>query len=285
MRTETGSQEVSHAGEGEGLELPANTTAPLYFALGFAFLGVSLVTSVLFVFAGVMLVLWGGIRWWGEVLPRENETFVPAQAEADRAPPVVPTPGRAPGPAGGADRHRARLPLEYHPYSAGLRAGIAGGLAMVAVAGVHGLIVQGSLWHAFNGFAALVLPLFGAQPPSDMTSFHGVVVLAAGIIHILLSLGIGLVYAAVLPMLPGHPRLWGGVVAPLVWTGAGFVCVELVVPGAVQSINWLVFIFLQMVFGLTAGEVISRSEPVRTLQSYPLTTRAGLEVGDEEESP
>lgn len=285
MGEANGIEERTRARRGEGVELPAGTTAPLYCALGFALLGASLVTSVFFVFAGAMLVLWGGIRWWGEVLPRENETFVPAQAQADRAPPVVPTPGRAPGPVGEADRHRARLPLEYHPYGAGLRAGIAGGLAMAGVAVVHGLIVQGSPWHAFNGFAALVLPLFGAQPPSDMTSFHGVVVLSAGIIHILLSLGIGLVYAAVLPMLPGHPRLWGGLVAPLVWTGAGFVCVELVEPGAVQSISWLVFILLQIVFGLTAGEVISRSEPVRTLQSFPLTTRAGLEVGDEEESP
>ena len=285
MREENGIQEGTRAREGEGIELPASTTAPLYFALGLALLGVSLVTSAIFVFAGAMLAIWGAVRWWGEVLPRENETFVPAQAEADRAPPVVPTPGRAPGPVGGEDRHRARLPLEYHPYAAGLRAGIAGGLAMAGVAAVHGLTVQGSLWHPFNGFAALVLPLFGAQPPSDMASFHGVVVLSAGIIHILLSLGIGLVYASVLPMLPGHPRLWGGVVAPLVWTGAGFVCIELVEPSAAQSINWLVFILLQIVFGLTAGEVISRSEPVRTLQSFPLTTRAGLEVGDEEEGP
>ncbi len=285
MGEENGSQEGTRAREGEGIELPASTTAPLYFALGLALLGVSLVTSVIFVFAGTMLAIWGAIRWWREVLPRERETFVPAQSQAERAPPVVPAPGRLPRGAGGEDRHRARLPLEYHPYGAGLRAGIAGGLAMAAVAGIHGLIVQGSPWHAFNAFAALVLPLFGAQPPTDMTSFHPVIVFFAGIIHVLLSLGIGLVYASVLPMLPGHPRLWGGVVAPLVWTGAGFVCVELVEPSAVESINWLVFILLQIVFGLTAGEVISRSEPVRTLQSFPLTTRAGLEVGSEEESP
>jgi len=283
MGEENGIQEGTRAREGEGIELPASTTAPLYFALGFALLGVSLVTSELFAFAGAMLAIWGGIRWWDEVLPRERESFVPAQAEAERAPEVVPAAGRATPRAGGADRHRARLPLEYHPYGAGLRAGIAGGVAMAVVAGVHGLIVQGSPWHAFNAFAALVLPLFGAAPPSDMTSFHGVVALSAGIIHVLLSLGIGLVYASVLPMLPGHPRIWGGVVAPLVWTGAGFVCIEMVAPSAVQSINWLIFILLQIVFGLTAGEVISRSEPVRTLQSFPLTTRAGFEVGDEEE--
>ena len=72
-------------------------------------------------------------------------------------------------------------------------------------------------------------------------------------------------------------------VAPRAWTGTGFVCIDLLEPSSVQSINWLIFILLQIVFGLTAGEVISRSEPVRTLQSFPLATRAGFEVGDEEE--
>ena len=42
--------------------------------------------------------------------------------------------------------------------------------------------------------------------------------------------------------------------------------------------SWGWFVASQIAFGLTAGEVVSRSTPVRTLQSYTLPGRAGLEV-------
>ena len=272
------------ASPAEGLSLPAPTSAPLYLAVGLALMLVSLVTSVLFVWAGGGLALWGAVGWWREMFPEEAKEFVPAQPESERAPQIVPVPGHVRNLVVGEGGHRVRLPLEYHPYSAGLKGGIAGGLAMALVAGVHGWLTQGSAWHAFNGFAAIVLPFFGVTPGPELTGFHAGIALSGALVHIVLSLLIGLVYASVLPMLPGHPRFWGGIVAPLVWTGAGFMSIELVEPGAADGIQWTVFIVLQIVFGMTAGEVIARSERVKTLQSFPLVARAGLEVdidGDE----
>ncbi len=269
---------------GEGLSLPAGTSAPLYLAVGLALMLVSLVTSVLFVWAGGGLALWGAVGWWRAMFPVEAKEFVLAQSESERAPEIVPVPGHVRNLVVGEGGHRVRLPLEYHPYSAGLKGGIAGGLAMALVAGVHGWLTQGSAWHVFNGFALIVLPFFGVAPGPELAGFHAGIALSAAVVHVVLSLLIGLVYASVLPMLPGHPRLWGGIVAPLVWTGAGFVSIELVEPGAAESIQWTVFIVLQIVFGMTAGEVISRSERVKTLQSFPLVARAGFEVdieGDE----
>ena len=272
------------AGEEAGVKLPASTAAPLYLAFGLAMLLASLVTNVLFAYAGVILALWGGVGWWREMFPRENKVFEAAQAEADRAPAVQAVPGHVQSLVAGEDGHRVRLPVEYHPYSAGFKGGLAGGLAMLVAAAIHGLFIEGSPWPALNGFAAIVLPLFGAAPPVDTGAFYPGIAAAACLLHVSFSLLIGLVYASVLPMLPGHPRFWGGIVAPLAWTGAGFVCIELVEPGAAERIHWLVFIALQIVFGMTAGEVISRSKPVKTLQSFPLAARAGLEADMDEEN-
>ena len=42
-----------------------------------------------------------------------------------------------------------------HPYSAGLRGGLVGGIAMAACAILYGLIAQRSLWYPINLLAAL----------------------------------------------------------------------------------------------------------------------------------
>jgi hypothetical protein len=271
-------EEESMQNDGQGLDLPAGTSAPLYLAVGLALMLVSLVTNVIFAYAGLGVALWGAVGWWREIFPHERKEFVPAQSMEDRAPEVVAAPGHVRNLVVGQGGHRVRLPLEYHPYSAGIRGGIVGGLAMAGAAAIYGLITQGSAWSVLNGFGAIVLPIFGVVPSPDQTLFHPAIIASAAAIHIVFSLLIGLVYASVLPMLPGHPRLWGGLVAPLLWTGAGFVSLELVEPGAGDRIDWFAFIALQIIFGMTAGEVISRSERVKTLQSFPLVARAGFEV-------
>ena len=103
-------------------------------------------------------------------------------------------------------------------------------------------------------------------------------------IHLVLSLLIGVVYSSILPMLPGSPRIWGGIVAPLVWTVAGWAAIGVVMPGALGDISWAWFIASQLAFGLAAGEVIARSPRIKTLQSYTLAGRAGLEASEGEDS-
>ena len=158
--------------EKEAIELPAPTGAPLFFAVGLAFLGASLVTNVIFAYVGLITAVLGAIGWWREMLPREHKESVPAQPLSERAPAIVPRTGAVEHLVIGEDGHRVRLPLEYHPYAAGLKAGIAGGIAMAIMGGIQGLVTAGTPWAAFNGFASIVMPLFGAAPPPDMTSFH-----------------------------------------------------------------------------------------------------------------
>ena len=264
--------------EQKSMKLPAPTTAPLFFAFGLVLLLASLVTNVIFAYVGAVIAVLGVHGWWREMLPREHIEPVPLQPVGERAPEITPQPASVEHLVIGEAGHRVRLRLEYHPYATGLKAGIAGGIAMAVIGGIHGLVAAGSIWAAFNGFASIVMPLFGASPPPDMLSFHPGIMVAALGVHIALSLLIGIVYSSVLPMLPGHPRLWGGIVAPIVWTAAGWAAIGLVTPGGAGAVSWGWFVASQIAFGLTAGEVVSRSTPVRTLQSYTLPGRAGLEV-------
>ncbi|MCS5635474.1 MAG: hypothetical protein NZ990_03090, partial [Myxococcota bacterium] len=129
-----------------GVNLPAGTSAPLYLALGLALGLASLVTSVLFAYAGAVVFLWAALGWWREMFPLEKKEFVPAPAGDVKAPAGA-IPRRVMDISAGEDRHRARLPLEYHPYSAGLKGGLWAGIVMAVAAAAHGVIFEGDLWH------------------------------------------------------------------------------------------------------------------------------------------
>ncbi len=45
-----------------------------------------------------------------------------------------------------------------------------------------------------------------------------------------------------------------------------------------QRIDWKWFIASQFAFGLVAGFVVSRHEPISTLQHLPFAVRAGIEA-------
>jgi hypothetical protein len=262
----------------EGIELPAPTSAPLYFALGLSLLLAGLVTNEIVSAVGVAIAVLGAIGWWREVLPHEHEAAVPLQPEALRARPLEARLAAVERLVAGRDGHRLRLPVDYHPYQSGLRGGAVGGVAMAAVACAYGLIAQGSPWLPINLLAAMALPAVGAEGIEALKTFQlGALLLATGM-HAAISLSVGLVYAAVLPMLPGRVLMWGGIVAPAVWSGVAWAALGIVNPALDEHVRWGWFIASQVAFGLAAGSVIARSRRVQTLQSFPLATRAGIEA-------
>jgi hypothetical protein len=68
---------------------------------------------------GLVLVIIGGVGWWGEVLPQDRVGPVPLRPSAERAKPVVPAPAAAEHLKVGEAGHRVRVPVEIQPYSAG----------------------------------------------------------------------------------------------------------------------------------------------------------------------
>lgn len=266
------------------VELPAPTSSPLYFALGVTLLLAGLVTHVIVSFVGLAAAVLGAVGWWRQVLPVECEERV---AATDPVPAVATDAGSVEHLEVGRAGHRVRLPVHYHPYAAGLRGGLAGGAAMAVVALGYGVFATGSPWLPVNLLAGVLVPSLDASNEA-LSSFHLSGLVAALFIHGSLSLLVGLVYAAVLPMLPGRPLAWGGVVAPLVWTAVAWAGIGLIAPALAVHVHWLVFIASQIAFGLVAGLIVSRQPKVATLQAMTWAARAGLETAgtlEERERP
>ena len=96
--------------------------------------------------------------------------------------------------------------------------------------------------------------------------------------HGLISVLAGLLYAVILPMLPRRHMLWGGLVAPLLWTGGLWAVLGVINPVLNARVDWTWFVVSQIAFGLAAGYVVSRAQPVATMQTWPLAARAGVEA-------
>jgi hypothetical protein len=173
---------------------------------------------------------------------------------------------------------RAYLPLEIYPVSAGIKGGLAGSVAMAVVAVLYGLIAQQSIWYPINLLAAGFLPGAMTDTTAKIATFNLSVFLIAAAIHLITSLLVGLLYGAMLPILPRRPILLGGFIAPLFWTGLIHSILGIVNPVLNQRIHWPWFVASQVAFGIVAGIVVSQQERIRTWQRLPLAIRSGMET-------
>jgi hypothetical protein len=261
------------------ISVPASNGAPLLTALGVTLLLAGLVTNVAVSVVGLVLFVSGVVGWFREVLPHEREVEAPLEGAPE---PIRPSAHAVLRLAVGEEGHRARLPIAVYPYSAGIKGGIAGGVAMAALAVLHGLLAHGSPWYTVNLLAAAGSAALSNAPEATLVQFSATGLVLAFVIHGALSVLVGLLYGALLPMFPWHPALWGGVVAPLMWTGLIAASLEVLDPALNARIEWGWFVATQIAFGLVAGFVVSRSSPVATFQHAPLAVRAGLETQDDE---
>src|SRR5215467_6358468 len=129
------------------IEVPAPTAWPLVLAFGFTLIFAGLLTSVSVSVLGAVLAVAGCAGWFREVLPIEHEIVVPIVPDdsgvfTDRL--VVDRLPVAP------EQVRAWLPLRTHPISAGLKGGLAGGIAMAILACLYGVLKTGSIWYPIN---------------------------------------------------------------------------------------------------------------------------------------
>lgn len=261
--------------EGGTIRMPAPTPWPIALAFGLTLLVAGMVTSAAVSVLGGILAIAGAIGWFRDVLPHEAYEMVSVSSEA----PAVTTSRREVVRVAIASQlQRAFLPLEIYPISAGVKGGLAGGVAMAVVAMLYGLIAQHSVWYPINLLAAGFLPAAMTDTTAKIAAFSLSVFLIALAIHLITSLLVGLLYGAMLPMLPRRPVLLGGFIAPLFWTGLIHSILGIVNPVLNQRIHWLWFVASQVAFGIVAGIVVSRQERIRTLQRLPLALRSGMEA-------
>jgi hypothetical protein len=173
---------------------------------------------------------------------------------------------------------RAWLPVEIYPVTAGIKGGLAGGAVMAVLAGIYGLVSSNGIWYATNLLVAGFFPTMAMQTASQIGAFNIRCLMIAIPMHLLISLLVGLLYGAMLPMLPKSPILLGGFVVPLMWSGLIYGMLAFVNPVMNQHIDWLWFVLCQVAFGVVAGLVVTVQERIPTRRNVPLIVRLGIEA-------
>jgi hypothetical protein len=261
----------------EAIEMPAPTAWPMVAAFGCALLLTGLVTSLAVSVVGFILAARGAVGWFREVLPVEKHELIPALPVEQRAQPVKVSPRSVTLLRVGEAGHRVHVPARIHPYTSGLKGGIAGGIAMAFVACAYGIIAHGSPWYPINLLAAAALPSMAGADLSRLKAFDLPSLTLAVVIHGALSILVGLLFAVLLPMLPSRRHAFlGSLFAPLLWSALVWATLGLVNPTLNARIDWIWFIASQVAFGLVAGYVVHHTETVETMQTWPLAARAGL---------
>ena len=268
--------------EGNDIQVPAPTGWPLVAAFGLTMVFAGLLTHFMVSTLGAVTLCMGLAGWFRQVLPQEAHELVALEEEELDSPAPRPKVGHL---QIGEMGHRARLPLEIYPYSAGVRGGLVGGAAMAVLAVLYGLLGHKSIWYPVNLLAAAGSDRISSMSYEQLLAFDGMGLLLAFLIHAAGSALVGLLYGVTLPMFPRRPILLGGILAPIFWSGILYAGLGVINPTLQARIDWKWFMASQFAFGLVAGFVVARHEKISTMQHLPFAVRAGIEapgIGNEE---
>src|SRR6266481_566466 len=266
--------EQSSRGPSE-IEVPAPTAWPFVLAFGFTLMFAGLLTSASVSVLGTVLAIVGCVGWFREVLPHEHEVIVPLVPEEIRIATERRVVERLPV---AADQLRAWLPVHTYPISAGVKGGLAGGVAMAVLACAYGVIKAGSIWYPINLLAAVAYAQSLKLGTAQLNSFHADSFAIAVVLHALVSTLVGLLYGAMLPMFARRPIVLGGLIAPVLWSGLLYTMLGLLNPLLASRIDWIWFMASQIAFGIVAGLVVIRQSRMLTWEDLPFIVRAGVEA-------
>jgi len=252
--------------------VPEPTGAPMISAFGLTLLFMGLITSRAVMAVGIICLVVGLIGWIKVVFPTEALEELPSGSE-------IPDP--APQFAARPEVARVSLPEHIHPYGAGVWGGLIGGISMAAVAVAWGLIKEKSFWMPINLLAGVFLPSVEAANVDALKVFHMDWFLIALLIHVVGCMIVGLIYAITLPIAPRRPILFGGIVAPILWTGVLYGSIGIINPKLEAFVSWPWFVASQFAFGVTCGFVISRWTKIPTMQKWSMQERFGFEANKE----
>jgi hypothetical protein len=266
----------------EKIEVPAATAWPIVLAFGFTLVFAGFVTAGSVSILGGILAVAGAVGWFRQVLPEESHDWEPVvQGEI-----TIETSRESVDRIAGLHAvPRAWLPLEIYPISAGIKGGLAGGAAMALLAGLFGIVSGNGIWYAMDLLVAGLFPEMATETVTQIGTFGMHQFLVAVPLHVGMSLLVGLLYGAMLPMLPRRPIVLGGVIAPLLWSGLIYGILDFVNPVMNRHIDWTWFIASQIAFGVVAGLVVVFQERIPTHQQIPLNVRMGIEGSGSRQEP
>jgi len=263
----------------DAIEMTPSAGWPMILAFGLTLLVAGLVTHFMVSAVGLLLTMRAAVGWFREIFPVEMHEFVPKAPESQRVQPIKVSSRSVVQLEPGVGSHRVRIPAEIHPYSAGFKGGLAGGVAMALIACLYGLIAEGSIWYPINLLAAAALPAMANADLAQLKAFNGTAFIVGLISHVVFSSLVGLLFAVLLPMLPTRrAAFWGSIFTPILWTALIWASLHAVNPALNARINWIWFIASQIAFGMVTGYIVHHSKMVETMQTWPLAARAGLEI-------
>jgi hypothetical protein len=266
---------VQSARTRDDIEVPAPTAWPLVLALGSTLMFAGLLTSMSVTLLGVILAVAGCGGWFRQVLPHEREQVVPVLPDDSRITTERHAVERVPV---APEQVRAWLPVHTYPVSAGVKGGLAGSVAMAALACGYGVLKAGSIWYPINLLAATIYAEAVKLGPGELHSFHASSFAIGVVLHGLVSTLVGLLYGAMLPMFPRRPILLGGLIVPVLWSGLLYSCIGLLNPLLASRIDWPWFIASQVAFGIVAGLVVVRASHMITRENLSFAVRAGFDA-------
>jgi hypothetical protein len=253
--------------------MPAPTQWPLVLAVGLTLLFAGLVTNAMISALGLVLAVAGVVGWFHQVLPHEAHELVPVTDEEIAIDREARRVTRAEVFSGG----RAQMPLRTYPISSGVKGGFAGGTVMIVLAEIYGVLRFHSIWYVVNLLGGAGVAGWNSPTEHELASFHLAATLIAIVIHTASSFLVGLLYGALLPIMPTRPILLGGLIAPALWTGLLHSILGLLNPFFDNHINWYWFALSQVGFGIVAGWVVAKQGHIERLRGVPLTVRLGVE--------
>lgn len=265
------------------IQLPRPTVWPMVLALGISLVMAGMVTNIAVGLLGALLAAISILGWFRQVLPHEVHEGVAVSAEVV----AIESKRTLLRFAETSSSRREVQPYEDFRISTGIKAGIAGGIAMTVPAAIFSLLRYHSLWYATNLLAAGGFVSWANASNAFLSAFHWQGLLAAMAIHGVTSLLVGLLYAAMLQMFPKYPILTAGFMVPFLFTGILYSAIGIVSPILNQRIDWFWFVPSQIVFGLVCGYVVNLHAKVRTpqYQALPFAVRAGLHGDLDQLSP
>lgn len=260
---------------GDQLHIPRNTAWPTILAFGVTLAFAGILLGLWITILGLILTLISVIGWFRDVLPHESADYVsvnvqPFEVETTR--PVV-------------QRLEVAL-VEHEPGElvskttliAGLKGGVFGGIAMAIVVLIFGQIAHGSVWYGVNLLGGAGILQGSNVTTAHLDAFMPLQFIIALVIHAAASLVMGLVYGALLPMLPSRPILLGSVLAPVLWSGLLYGSMGILNPAMEAHISWPWFIASQIAYGLAAGFSVAHDEHFKRTRKMPLAVRLGIEA-------
>lgn len=256
--------------------LPAPTAWPLVLALGIALGFAGLVTSYNITALGAVFAIVGIIGWARQVFPVEqHEGFVVVPHTMD-----LQIDRRRVARIHIDESHRSLFPTQTYTVSSGILGGLAGGTAMIVLAELYGIAIHHSLWYPINLLGGAGVAGWVNPTDAELNSFRLSALVIAILIHTCTSFLVGLLYGALLPILPKHPIVLGGLIAPALWTGLLHSTLALINPFFDSHVNWWWFAVSQVGFGLVAGLVVVKYGHVKRMRGAPLPVRLGLELSE-----